>query len=143
MSEVELPPLPAPYRQQGQQLSSDGYDKAHCDLFSIEQMREYALVYGRACALAERERLKDGPMMRRGEDGNGKPWMGTMRECLEDAKGAARVEARLAREMRDERNAERDRCAKIAQAAPLQCVGLSPVTIAEGIAAAIRAEPQP
>jgi chromosome segregation ATPase len=55
---------------------------------------------------AERDALKaEGPSMRRGVTGEGKPWMGTMRECLEDAKQAAAVEAGLRREVEAEREA--------------------------------------
>lgn len=44
----------------------------------------------------------DGPIMRRGSRGDGSDWMGTMRECLEDAQEAARVEAALGDEARAE-----------------------------------------
>jgi hypothetical protein len=43
---------------------------------------------------AELARLEsDGPVMQRGITGDGEPWMGTMREVLEDYKEAATVEA--------------------------------------------------
>lgn len=42
----------------------------------------------------ERDALKiDGPVMQRGTNADGTPWMGTMRECLNDYKLAADVEA--------------------------------------------------
>lgn len=46
--------------------------------------------------------VNDGPTMRRGSDGDGNPWMGTMRECLQDARDAARIEARLRDEAQNE-----------------------------------------
>jgi hypothetical protein len=46
--------------------------------------------------------VDDGPVMRRGTKGDGTPWMGTMRECLEDAREAARVESSLGDEARAE-----------------------------------------
>lgn len=49
---VKLPPMPEPYRKSGQQMSYDGYDKAHCHLFSIEQLRAYAI----QAVMQERER---------------------------------------------------------------------------------------
>jgi hypothetical protein len=49
--------------------------------------------------LAELEELrKNGPVIRRGSRGDGVPWMGTMREVLEDYKQAAHIEAQARRE---------------------------------------------
>ena len=41
-----------------------------------------------------------GPQVQRGVDGDGKPWMGTMREAWQDAQTAANAEAELADEAR-------------------------------------------
>ncbi len=46
--EQEQIALPTPFRAQGQQIASDGDDKAFCDLYSKEQM----LAYGKASELA-------------------------------------------------------------------------------------------
>ncbi len=46
--EQEQVALPIPFRAQGQQIASDGDDKAFCDLYSKEQM----LAYGKASELA-------------------------------------------------------------------------------------------
>lgn len=43
---------------------------------------------------------QNGPEMQRGVDGAGNPWMGTMRQVLEDYKRAAEVEAKLGDEAR-------------------------------------------
>lgn len=51
--------------------------------------------------------VKDGPVMQRGTDGTGAPWMGTMREVLEDYKQAAEVEASLRDEVAGQRDALR------------------------------------
>ena len=53
--EQEQVALPAPFRAQGQQIASDGDDKAFCDLYSKEQM----LAYGKASELAiDKTRVK-------------------------------------------------------------------------------------
>lgn len=53
--EQEQISLPAPFRAQGQQIASDGDDKAFCDLYSKEQM----LAYGKASELAiDKTRVK-------------------------------------------------------------------------------------
>ncbi len=53
--------------------------------------------------IAERDALrKDGPPMQRGTYANGNPWMGTMRQCLEDYKLAAHAEAEGRRYMERE-----------------------------------------
>jgi len=49
---VKLPTMPEPYRKSGQQMSYDGYDKAHCHLFSISQLHAYAI----QAVIAERDR---------------------------------------------------------------------------------------
>ncbi len=50
---------------------------------------------------AENEQLrKTGPEMSRGTNGNGDPWMGTMLDCLNDARAAATAEAQYADELR-------------------------------------------
>lgn len=54
---------------------------------------------------------RDGPLMRRGTDGAGNLWVGTMRECLEDARLAARAEAQLGDQARAELKAVRARLA--------------------------------
>jgi hypothetical protein len=60
--------------------------------------------YADACTGALQERVKvleqDGPTMQRGTSGDGTTWMGTMRECLQDAQDAAVTEARLGDEAR-------------------------------------------
>ena len=38
---MSLPPLPAPFRKQGQQMSYDGCDKAFFDCYSSDQMQAY------------------------------------------------------------------------------------------------------
>ena len=52
-------------------------------------------------AVDEIERLqRDGPIMKRGTRGDGSDLMGTMRECLEDARQAAAAAASLGDEAR-------------------------------------------
>lgn len=62
-------------------------------------------------AQAERIRVleADGPQMRRGSHGDGSDWMGSMRECLNDAMQAASVEANLGDEARAEVKQLRER----------------------------------
>ena len=38
----KFPDLPTPCRASGQQICYDGYDKAFCDMYSNDQMYEYA-----------------------------------------------------------------------------------------------------
>ena len=38
---MSLPPLPAPFRKQGQQMAYDGYDKVFFDCYSSDQMQAY------------------------------------------------------------------------------------------------------
>jgi hypothetical protein len=65
----------------------------------IEEYADARVAQATQPLLVEIERLKkDGPIMQRGTCGDGAPWMGTMRECLEDAYDAAKVEAELRRE---------------------------------------------
>ena len=42
--------LPKPFRAQGQQISYDGDDKSFCDLYSKEQMVEFAILFIKECA---------------------------------------------------------------------------------------------
>lgn len=52
---------------------------------------ENALQERKAAALLAAD--KGGPIMQRGTHADGTPWVGTMRECLEDAREAAQVES--------------------------------------------------
>lgn len=52
---MEMPELPEPFRASGAQISYDGDDRAFCDLFNREQMREYGAAVREACA-----RIVDG-----------------------------------------------------------------------------------
>lgn len=51
--------LPAPSRAQGQQIAYDGYDKAFCNFYSIEQMVEFAELIIKECISAVREDYVD------------------------------------------------------------------------------------
>lgn len=42
--------LPKPFRVQGQQISYDGYDKAFCDLYSVEQINKFAKLIIEECS---------------------------------------------------------------------------------------------
>lgn len=63
-------------------------------------------------AIKERDELRaqvaeltaNGPPMQRGTDGTGAPWMGTMRDVLNDYRDAAATEARLCNEAWQEVN---------------------------------------
>lgn len=42
--------LPIPFRKQGQQIASDGDSKVFCDMYSKEQMIEFAEEIAKECA---------------------------------------------------------------------------------------------
>lgn len=71
------------------------------------------LVEQQACI---KELEQNGPVMQRGVNGAGTPWMGTMRQVLEDYKTAAATEAKLGDEARAECDQLRARVAELEQA---------------------------
>jgi len=69
-----------------------------------------------ACApLHERIAIleRDGPQMQRGRNLDGTIWMGSMRECLADARSCADAEARVADQVIDELNLLRAELAEL------------------------------
>jgi len=60
MNEYIKKNLPPPFRAQGQQLSYNGDDKVFCDLYSIEQVVEFAELIVKECMAAVQEEKDTG-----------------------------------------------------------------------------------
>lgn len=73
------------------------------------------------CVLAQRNELRqrveeleaNGPQMQRGHSGDGTIWMGSMRECLADARSCADAEASIADALVTENKVLRARIAEM------------------------------